>query len=132
MANEKFYLIFSEQPQKKIYINEPIGYGDVDFNLNQKENGHGRDITLNGGENQFRFTDQRHEEILTMIFYYNDFYGFEADVKLSIVLEDAFDKLLIQLIIFPPYKVNKVTPTLNAVCQLKILPASSLKSDFVG
>jgi len=93
MANEKFYLIFSEQPGKKIYINEPIGYGDVDFNLNQKENGHGRDIALNGGENQFRFTDQRHEKILTMIFYYNDFYGFEADVKLSIVLEDGTEYL---------------------------------------
>lgn len=89
MAKEKFYLIFSEEPTKKIQINEPIGFSDVDFNCDQKENGFGRDVTFSGGTVKFKFTIYRHDAEFEKILYYAHYYGFEADVKLIIVLEDG-------------------------------------------
>lgn len=88
MSKEKFYLIFSEQPYKKVAINEPIGYSSVDFSLDQRENGMGRDVTLSGGKFNFRFTRHRHGKAFEDILYYAHYYGFESDIKLIIVLED--------------------------------------------
>jgi hypothetical protein len=89
MAGERFYLIFSEQPNKKIQINEPIDFGEVDFNCNQRENGWGRDVTLSGGQVKFRFTKYRHDSEFKKLLYYRHRYGFEADVKIIIVLSDG-------------------------------------------
>lgn len=89
MANEKFYLIFGDAPLQRIRINEPIDFSEVDFNLSQKEGGMGRDVTLSGGVQSFKFTKHRHDVEFRKILYYNDTYGFEADVKLVIVLESG-------------------------------------------
>lgn len=86
MAGEKFYLIFSEEPNKKYFIDEPIGYSDVDFVLEQKENRLGRDESLNGGENRFRFVDYRTHYIEKLFYYYHK-KGFEADIVLGIITE---------------------------------------------
>lgn len=89
MAGEKFYLIFSEEPNKRIRINEPVGYGEVDFNLDQREGKMGRDVSLSGGSINFRFTLHRHGKEFEKILYYAHRYGFEAKVKLIIVLHDG-------------------------------------------
>lgn len=89
MAGEKFYLIFSEQPNKRIQINEPVGYSEVDFNLDQRENKMGRDVSLSGGTINFKFTLYRHGKEFENILYYAHRYGFEAKVKLIIVLSDS-------------------------------------------
>lgn len=89
MAKEKFYLIFSEQPYKRVQINEPINYSSVDFNLDQRDGAMGRDVTLSGGKFSFKFTKHRHGQAFEQILYYVHLYGFEADVKLVIVLEDG-------------------------------------------
>jgi len=89
MSKEKFYLIFSDQPNKRIQINEPIGFGNIDFNCDQKENKMGRDITLSGGTVSFKFTAHRHDESFYKLLYFNHYYGFESDVKIVIVLEDG-------------------------------------------
>lgn len=83
MAGEKFYFIFSEEPNKRVLIPEPEDYRAVDFNLDQKENGMGRDASLSGGEVKFMF---REVHYLDKLLYYAHRYGFEADVKLVIVL----------------------------------------------
>lgn len=88
MANEKFFLIFSEQQNKRIRINEPIGYSEADFNLDQRENKMGRDVSLSGGTLNFKFTIYRHGKDFENILYYAHRYGFEAKVKLIIVLSD--------------------------------------------
>lgn len=89
MAGEKFYLVFSEQPNKRIQINEPIGYSEADFNLDQRENKMGRDVSLSGGTINFKFTIYRHGKEFEKILYYAHRYGFEAKVKLIIVLSDG-------------------------------------------
>ena len=80
---ELFYLVFSEEPNKKYFIDEPIGYADVDFVLEQKENRLGRDESLNGGENRFRFTDYRNHYLDKLLYYYET-RGGEADILLGI------------------------------------------------
>jgi len=89
MSKEKFYLIFSDKPNSRVQINEPIGFGDIDFSCDQKENGLGRDVTLSGGVVPFKFTVYRHDESFDKLLYFNHYYGFESDVKLIIVLEDG-------------------------------------------
>lgn len=84
MAYEKFYLIFSEEPNTRVLIPEPEDYRLVDFNLDQKENGMGRDASLSGGKTNFTF---RKVHYLDKLLYYAHRYGFEAEVKLIIVLE---------------------------------------------
>lgn len=81
---ELFDLVFSEEPNKKYRINEPIGYSEVDFVLQQKENRMGRDESLNGnGENRFTFNDYRGHYLEKLLYYYHK-YGFEADITLII------------------------------------------------
>lgn len=89
MAGERFYLIFDDEPNKRVQINEVIGYGEVDFNLDQRENAMGRDVSLSGGKVNFKFTLYRHGKAFDKILYYAHYRGFEADVKLIIVLEDG-------------------------------------------
>lgn len=88
MANEKFWLVFSEEPAKKYYINEPINYDKIDFSLDQKENGMGRDVTLSGGKINFHFTINRLHYLEKLLYYFH-YRGFEADVKLFIQLENG-------------------------------------------
>lgn len=89
MSGEKFYLIFSENPYKRNQINEPVGYSEVDFALDQKEAGMGRDVSLSGGSVKFKFTLHRHGLMFEKLLYYSHIKGFEADVKLVIVLSDG-------------------------------------------
>lgn len=86
MAGEKFYLTFDDQPNKDIQINEPINYGNVDFNLDQREGGMGRDVSLSGGKLNFRFTAHRHGKAFEKLLYYAHYRGFESDVKQTIKL----------------------------------------------
>ena len=90
MAGEKFHFIFSEEPNKKYFIDEPINYSDVDFVLEQKENRMGRDESLNGGENRFRFDDYSNHYIEKLFYYYHK-YGFEADILLVITTINGFE-----------------------------------------
>ena len=91
MAKEKFYLIFSEEPNKRQQINEPINYSEVDFNLDQRENSMGRDTSLSGGQVKFKFTLYRHGSAFDKILYYSHRHGFESDIKLIIVLETGLE-----------------------------------------
>jgi len=84
MAGEKFYLVFSEEPNTRYPIDEPINYSEVDFILQQKENRLGRDESLNGGENRFCFTDYRNHYIDKLFYYYHK-RGFEAEIVLGII-----------------------------------------------
>jgi len=86
MAGEKFYLIFSEQPNNRVQINEPINYSEVDFVLERRKNGMALDVSLSGGSVSFRFTMYRHGSAFDQILYYAHRYGFEANIKLIIVL----------------------------------------------
>lgn len=95
MANEKFFFIFGEQPQKKVYIDEPIGYRSVPFILQRQDDGMGLDVSLNGDENRFTLTDQRDHQLPEMI-YYRDRYGFEANVIFGIIFENG-EELLSQI-----------------------------------
>jgi hypothetical protein len=95
MANEKFFFIFGEQPQKKFYIDEPIGYRSVPFILQRQDDGMGLDVSLNGDENRFTLTDQRDHQLPEMI-YYRDRYGFEANVVFGIIFENG-EELLSQI-----------------------------------
>ncbi len=86
MAKEKFWFVFEDEPQKKYFIDEPINYGNVDFTLNQKENGFGRDVSLSGDKVQLRFTIERNH-YLDKLLYLNHYSGFESKVKLFIETE---------------------------------------------
>jgi hypothetical protein len=90
MANEKFYLVFSEEPDNRVLIDEPIGWGEVDFLTSQKDKGHGRDCSLNGGESSFKFVDYRNHYIEKLL-YYDHYYGFESNVQLIIVLVNGIE-----------------------------------------
>ena len=80
---EKFYLDFKSDGFGQVEINEPIGYASIDFNLNQKDKGMGRDVSFNGGETQFEFVDYRNH-YLEKLLYYNHYFGFESKVNLII------------------------------------------------
>ncbi len=95
MANEKFYFIFGEQPNTKVFIDEPDGYTGVPFILQRQDDGMGLDVSLNGDENRFTLTDQRDHQLPEMI-YYRDRYGFEANVKFGILFENG-EELITQV-----------------------------------
>lgn len=88
MSKEKFFLIFSEQSDKRWYIDEPVGYRGVPFILQRQDDGMGLDVTLNGNENRFTLTDYRDHQLPEMI-YYRDRYGFEANVLFGIIFENG-------------------------------------------
>ncbi|WP_295677314.1 hypothetical protein [uncultured Empedobacter sp.] len=86
MAGEKFFLIFSENPNQRVRINEPINFSEVDFVLERRKNGMGLDVSLSGGSVSFRFTLYRHGKSFEDLLYYAHIYGFESNVKLIIQL----------------------------------------------
>lgn len=106
MANEKFYFLFSEEPTKKIYIDEPDGWGAVDHNLTQKVGGHGRDESLSGGEFQFIFNDQSNHALETLL-YYNHRYKSQARVLMSTVFEDGTES--VQQVHYPSAETDGLT-----------------------
>lgn len=87
MAKEKFFFIFGENPNQRVFIDEPVGYTGVPFILQRQDDGMGLDVSLNGDENSFTLTDQRDHQLPEMV-YYRDRYGFEANVLFGIVFED--------------------------------------------
>lgn len=95
MANEKFFFIFGESPQKRVFIDEPIGYREVAFILQRQDDGMGFDVTLNGDENRFTLTDYRDHKLPELI-YYRDRYKFEANVIFGIIFENG-EELLSQV-----------------------------------
>lgn len=86
MANEKFWFIFPDKPSIKTYIDEPINFGDADFNLDRKENGMGMDATISGGELKFRFTIHRSHYLEDILYLFHKD-GFEADLKFGFATE---------------------------------------------
>ncbi len=86
MANEKFWLVFPDETTKKYYINEPIGYSSVDWNLDQQENSDGRDATLSGGKVPLRFTDKR-THYLDKLLYFDQLLGAESNIMFFVQLE---------------------------------------------
>lgn len=95
MSAEKFFFIFGEQPNKRVFVDEPIGYRSVPFILQRQDDGMGLDVSLNGDENRFTLTDQRDHQLPEMI-YYRDRYGFEANVMFGIIFENG-EELLSQI-----------------------------------
>jgi hypothetical protein len=84
MAGETFQLRFnSGNDDLTVIIDEAIDFASVDFQLNQKQNGYGRDVSFNGGETQFQFVKYRNH-YLDKLIEYNKVYGFESIVELII------------------------------------------------
>jgi len=83
----KFTLDFKSDNYGKKVIDEPFGTSDINFSLNQKPNGMGRDISFSGGEIQFEFTDQRENHELKQLLYYHRKFGFESVVVLTIEVD---------------------------------------------
>jgi len=84
MAGEIFRLRFnSGDDDLTLFIDEPIDFATVDFQMKQKENGYGRDVSFNGGETQFQFVKYRNH-CLDKLLEYNNTYGFESIVELII------------------------------------------------
>jgi len=83
----KFYLNFKSDNYGKKEIDEPFNVYDIDFNLKQKSNGMGRDISFSGGDIVFEFGLYRNHE-LAQILYYNRKFGFEAQVVLTIEIDE--------------------------------------------
>jgi hypothetical protein len=88
MAKEKFFFIFGENPNQRVFIDEPVGYTGAPFILQRQDDGMGLDVSLNGDENSFTLTDQRDHQLPEMV-YYRDRYGFEANVLFGIIFEDG-------------------------------------------
>lgn len=79
---ETFYLDFQSDSFGKVYIDEPIGFNALSFDFMQKDKGHGRDITFNGGEAQLEFSRFRTHYLDKLLYYYN-YFGFESKVKIG-------------------------------------------------
>lgn len=92
---ELFYLDFKNDSSGEVQIDEPIGYADMDFNLQQKDKGYGRDISFSGGEAQFNFVNYRNH-YLDKLLYFNHFYGFESKVDL-IIRQDGYDDVVAEM-----------------------------------
>jgi len=83
MAREKFYIDFISDGTGRLYIDEPIGFNTMSFDVMQKDKGYGRDIFFNSGEAMMEFTNFRNH-YLDKLLYYNHYYGFESKAKLGI------------------------------------------------
>jgi len=86
MAKETFWLVFPDEPTKKYYIDEAIGYSSVDWNLDQQENGDGRDSTLSGGKVPLRFVKTR-THYLEKLLYFDQLKGSESNIMFFVQLE---------------------------------------------
>lgn len=80
MAKEKFWFIFPDKPNKRVYIDEPINFGNIDFNLDTKDKGMGRDVTISGSKISFRFTIHRLHYLEQLLYFFHKD-GFELDIK---------------------------------------------------
>lgn len=80
---EKFYIDFISDKTGKVYIDEPIGFNTISFDVEQKDKGYGRDIFFNGGEAQLEFCNFRNHYLDKLLYYYH-YYGFEAKAQLGI------------------------------------------------
>lgn len=83
----KFTLDFRSDEFGKKVIDEPFGTSDINFSLNQKPNGIGRDVSFSGGEIQFEFTHLRNHELKQLLYYHRKF-GFESVVVLTIEIDE--------------------------------------------
>ena len=84
MAGETFQLRFnSGDDDLTLFIDEPIDFATVDFQMKQKDKSYGRDVSFNGGETQFEFVKYRNH-YLDKLLEYNNTYGFESIVELII------------------------------------------------
>jgi hypothetical protein len=92
---ELFYLDFKNDNSGEVQIDEPIGYADMDFNLQQKDKAYGRDISFSGGDAQFNFVNYRNH-YLDKLLYFNHFYGFESKVDL-IIRQEGYDDVVAEL-----------------------------------
>jgi hypothetical protein len=85
MAGETFQLRFnSGDDDLTLFIDEPIDFATVDFQMKQKDKSYGRDVSFNGGETQFEFVKYRNH-YLDKLLEYNNTYGFESIVELIII-----------------------------------------------
>jgi len=82
----KFTLDFQSDNYGKKAIDMPFGTSDINFSLNQKPNGMGRDISFSGNEIQFEFTHMRNHELKQLLYYHRKF-GFESVVVLTIEID---------------------------------------------
>jgi len=83
----RFFLDFKSDNYGKKQVDEIFGTSDINFSLNQKEGGIGRDVSFSGGEIQFEFTHLRNHELKQLLYYHAKF-GFEAIVELTIEIDD--------------------------------------------
>lgn len=86
----EFSLIFKSDNIGEIKINEPIGFAQTDFQLKQEDKRYARDVSFSGGENEFMFTDLRHEEALNYLLYYHNTFGTEALVSAKITFDTGY------------------------------------------
>jgi hypothetical protein len=85
---ETFFIDFISDNTGELQIDEPIGYSDLELNLNQKDKLYGRDISFSGGEFELQFVEMRNH-YLEKLLYYLHRYGFEAQANF-IIRQDGF------------------------------------------
>jgi hypothetical protein len=85
---EQFFIDFISDNTGELQIDEPIGYSDLELNLNQKDKLYGRDISFSGGEFELQFVEMRNH-YLEKLLYYLHRYGFEAQANF-IIRQDGF------------------------------------------
>jgi hypothetical protein len=83
----RYFLDFQSDDYGKKIIDEPFGASGINFSLNQKPDGMGRDISFSGGEITFEFTYLREHELKQLLYYKRKF-GFEALVVLTIEIDE--------------------------------------------
>jgi hypothetical protein len=83
----RYFLDFKSDNYGRKVIDEPFGASGINFSLNQKPDGMGRDISFSGGEIMFEFTYLREHE-LKQLLYYNRKFGFESNVVLTIEIDE--------------------------------------------
>lgn len=83
----RFFLDFQSDSYGKKQVDEVFGTSDINFSLNQKQNGIGRDVSFSGGEIQFEFTHMRNHELKQLLYYHRKF-GFESVVVLTIEVDE--------------------------------------------
>lgn len=87
---ETFFIDFISDGTGELQIDEPIGYADLELNLNQKDKLYGRDISFSGGEFELQFVEMRNH-YLEKLLYYLHRYGFEAQANFIIRQEGFSD-----------------------------------------
>lgn len=91
----KFKLNFQSDSFGIVECDEPIGYFDIDLNLQQKSNGLGRDSFFSGGDALFTFTNYRNHYLEQLLYYYEHFL-FESMVDL-IIEQQGLEDIVLEL-----------------------------------